>query len=116
MRSLRVALVAFALVPMACMGSDDQPVAGLGFAREQPARQLRCTDWQEADPSGRRVIVDSLQEFLGGPVIGEGVSGRGSVLDDDQAYELFNGRCEHFPGFLLYKLYSHAAAFAGRAP
>ena len=50
-------------------------------------------------------------------MIGEGVSGRGTVLEDEQAYRLFNGRCERFPGFLLYKLYSHAAAFAGaRAP
>jgi hypothetical protein len=98
------------------MGSDDQPVAGVGFEREQPARQLRCSDWQEANPSGRREIIGSLREFLGGPVLGEGVSGRGTVLEDDQAYRLFNGRCERFPGFLLYKLYSHAAAFAGGAP
>jgi hypothetical protein len=98
------------------MGSDDPPVADVGFEREQPARQLRCSDWREADPSARREMVDMLREFLGGPVIGEGVSGRGSVLEDDQAYRLFNGRCEQFPGFLLYKLYSHAAAFAGGAP
>ena len=70
----------------------------------------------EADPSGRREIVGSLRAFLGGPVIGEGVSGRGTVLEDEQAYRLFNGRCERFPGFLLYKLYSHAAAFAGGLP
>jgi hypothetical protein len=98
------------------MGSDDSPVAGVGFEREQPARQLRCSDWQQADPSARREIVSSLREFLGGPVLGEGVSGRGTVLEDEQAHRLFNGRCERFPGFLLYKLYSHAAAFAGRAP
>jgi hypothetical protein len=116
MRALRLALIAFALVPVSCMGSDDPPVAGVGFEREQPARQLRCTDWQGADPRERRQIIAMLREFLGGPVIGEGVSGRGTVLEDDQAYRLFDGRCDRFPGFLLYKLYSHAAAFAGGAP
>ena len=116
MRTLRIALIAFALAPVSCMGSDDPPVADIGFAREQPARQLRCTDWQDADPRERQQIIAMLREFLGGPVIGEGVSGRGTVLEDDQAYRLFNGRCERFPGFLLYKLYSHAAAFAGGAP
>jgi len=116
LRALRAALIAFALVPMGCMGSDEGPIADVGFEREQPARQLRCDDWREADPSNRRKIVGSLREFLGGPVIGEGVSGRGAVLEDEQAYRLFDSRCEHFPGFLLYKLYSHAAAFAGNAP
>jgi hypothetical protein len=101
---------------MSCMGSDGAPAGGAGFEPEQPARQLRCSDWVEADPSARREIVSSLRGFLGGPVLGEGVSGRGTVLEDEQAYQLFNGRCDHFPGFLLYKLYSHAAAFAGRAP
>ena len=95
------------------MGSDGAPAADIGFEREQPSRQLRCTDWQEANPSERRQIVAMLRNFLGGPVIGENVSGRGNVIEDSQAHELFNGRCERFPGFLLYKLYSHAAAFAG---
>jgi hypothetical protein len=115
-RALRLALIALALAPLSCAGSDDPPVAGVGFEREQPARQLRCTDWRDADPPARREIIASLREFLGGPVIGEGVSGRGAVLEDDQAYRLFNARYERFPGFLLYKLYSHAAAFAGGAP
>ena len=111
-------LVALAVLP-GCAGGEDEPGAvapSAGFNQEQPGRQLRCTDWTDADPQGKRAIVDRLQAFIGGPVTGEGFEARGTVLKDEQAYELFDSRCEHFPGFLLYKLYSHAAAFAGGAP
>jgi hypothetical protein len=114
-----VAALASAAVLGACAGGEDEPGAvapSAGFNQEQPGRQLRCSDWKDADPSGRRAIVDRLQAFIGGPVTGEGFEARGTVLKDEQAHDLFNTRCEHFSGFLLYKLYSHAAAFAGGPP
>lgn len=42
-------------------------------------------------------------------------SGSGSVLDDKQAYDLFDNYCKNdfARGFKLYKLYERAAAFAG---
>jgi hypothetical protein len=42
-------------------------------------------------------------------------SGRGAVLDDERAYELFNSYCkaDFARGFKLYKLYERATAFTG---
>ena len=117
-RAALACAVAVALLA-GCAGGEDEPGAAAptaGFNQEQPGRQLLCRDWNDADPAGKRAIVDRLREFVGGPVTGEGFEARGSVLKDDQAFSLFNNRCEHFPGFLLYKLYSHAAAFAGGPP
>ena len=44
--------------------------------------------------------------------------GTGSVLDDKQAYNLFDNWCkEGFArGFKLYHLYQRAAGFEGQAP
>ena len=44
--------------------------------------------------------------------------GTGSVLDDKQAYDLFNSYCEESfaRGFKLYHLYQRAAGFAGQPP
>jgi hypothetical protein len=46
---------------------------------------------------------------------GSSPSGTGAVLDDKQAYDLFNRYCasSFARGFKLYKLYERAAAFAG---
>jgi hypothetical protein len=42
-------------------------------------------------------------------------AGRGSVLDDKDAYNLFDRYCanQFARGFKLYKLYERAAAFSG---
>ena len=44
--------------------------------------------------------------------------GTGSVLDDKQAYDLFNNWCKQSfaRGFKLYHLYQRAAGFEGHAP
>jgi hypothetical protein len=77
--------------------------------------KLRCADWNQAGLDSRTAMVEELRAFAGGPVTGAGVQGRGAVLDDEQAYDLFEGRCrpEFAEGFLLVKLYTHAAGFAG---
>jgi hypothetical protein len=40
------------------------------------------------------------------------------VLEEEQAYDLFQAYCKQpfARGFLLYKLYGRAAGFAGQAP
>jgi hypothetical protein len=72
-----------------------------------------CSDWNEGSVEERLGTIRQLRNFIGAPVPGTG--GRGRVLDDDQAYELFEARCgEGFAqGFGLYKIYSQAAAFSG---
>jgi hypothetical protein len=67
----------------------------------------------------RLAVIRQLRDIAGGEVAGSaGSVGRGGVLDDKQAYDLFQGYCkEHFArAFLLYKLYGRAAGFAGQAP
>ncbi|MGH2962556.1 MAG: hypothetical protein ACRDL3_10260, partial [Solirubrobacterales bacterium] len=78
------------------------------------AREADCTDWNEASVGQRRVIVDSLAEFEGGPTTG----GSGPTLPDDEAYDLFERACaeETSRAFKLYKTYARAAAFQQTAP
>lgn len=88
------------------------------FGSAQSLQLFTCTDWQKASPQTRKNVVQRLRQITGSEVTGEGTSGRGTVLDDDQAYRLFDGYCgQTFArGFTLYKLYGQAAGFAGRAP
>lgn len=68
-------------------------------------------------------FLDELRDFRSGEVQGQ-ISGRGagrgfgSVLPDELALRLFDSRCKlpASDSFLLYKLYSFAAGFAGEAP
>jgi hypothetical protein len=74
-----------------------------------------CTDWRKATVAQRRATVASLRRFAGGPVGSSAGIQHGPVLSDERAYKLFQGYCANFfaRGFKLYKLYTHAAAFAG---
>jgi hypothetical protein len=91
-------------------GSD----AGVGASLDAPINLADCTDWQQASVDERLGTIEQIREFVGGPVSGTG--GRGVVLDDEEAYDLFENYCENefARGFKLYKLYSRAAAFSGR--
>jgi hypothetical protein len=57
--------------------------------------------------------VRELRRFAERPV--GSVAGHGSVLDDADAYRLFENTCSHYyaRSFKLYKLYTRAAAFRG---
>ena len=121
------ALATLALIALGCGDSeeaDPQPAAP-GSATEQPTSaapvatslgQLNCTDWERADTATRADIVAELQTFAGGQVTGEGIAGTGPVLASEDTTQLFDNRCgpRYARGFLLYKLYFHAAALAGR--
>jgi hypothetical protein len=109
------------LVVAGCGGGEGVPGQAAGFADQDPVNlnTYACKDWNAADPARRRLVVEKLRNFAGGDVTGgQGVRGHGTVLDDEHAYLLFDSACRerYARGFVLYKLYTHAAAFAGRAP
>ena len=116
-----VALCALALGLGGCGGSDDGD-GGSGPAKRPanlPAdfnlQLFNCSDWKESDDEVRAYVVRRLEEVVGGQITGRGANGRGSTLTEDQAQRLFDGTCgsPRARGFLLYKLYGHAAGFGG---
>jgi hypothetical protein len=115
------ALVLLAIVAVAAGcggGSNTQPQVDVGPNVGQPISLADCNDWEQANTEQRLGTIKQLKDFAGGPVVGNNASspsGRGSVLDDKQAYDLFNGWCSqsYARGFKLYKLYERAAAFSG---
>jgi hypothetical protein len=119
-RGLAVTLAALAVGIAGCGGgSSTQPQVDVGPNVGQPISLADCTDWQQANVEQRLGTIEQLKGFAGGPIIGNNASspsGRGSVLDDKDAYELFNRWCgQSFArGFKLYKLYERAAVFTGR--
>jgi hypothetical protein len=124
MTSQRRALVAALLVALVGVagcggGSSTQPQVDVGPNVGQPISLADCHDWNQANTEQRLGTIHQLKDFAGGPIVGNNAtspSGTGSVLDDKQAYELFNRYCaEDFArGFKLYKLYERAAAFSGQ--
>jgi hypothetical protein len=97
-----------------CLGSDssgDERPPSAGARIGQPVRLVDCGDWREAAVRERFGTIEELERFAAGPV--GSPPGRGTVLADDDAYDLFESWCandfaEHFK---LYKLYTRAAAF-----
>src|SRR5258705_4217828 len=113
------ALAAIALATGCGWGSAAQPQVDVGPNVGQPISLADCNDWNQANTEQRLGTIKQLKDFAGGPVVGNSASapsGRGSVLDDKQAYELFNRYCaaDFARGFKLYKLYERAAAFTGQ--
>ena len=110
--------VAAVLVAGCGGGSGTQPQIDVGPNVGQPINLADCNDWNQASTEQRLGTIHDLKNFAGGPVVGNNAgspSGTGAVLDDKQAYDLFQNYCkESFArGFKLYKLYERAAAFAG---
>jgi hypothetical protein len=100
-------------------GPNTQPQVDVGPNVGEPINLADCNDWNQANTEQRLGTIKQLKDFAGGPVVGNNASspsGRGSVLDDKQAYDLFNRYCEASlaRGFKLYKLYERAAAFTGQ--
>jgi hypothetical protein len=113
------ALVAAALVAGCGGGPNTQPQVDVGPNVGQPISLADCNDWNQANTEQRLGTIDQLKGFASGPIVGNNASspgGRGSVLDDKDAYNLFNRWCEQSfaRGFKLYKLYERAAAFSGQ--
>lgn len=120
---LVVLLLACALGLGACGSSDDDGGADTHKPAPRPAnlpadfniQLFNCSDWQESDEGIRAYVVDRLETIVGGQITGRGADGRGATITDDQAQRLFDGTCSspRARGFLLYKLYGHAAGFSG---
>jgi hypothetical protein len=113
------ALAAGALIAGCGGGPNTQPQVDVGPNVGEPIRLADCNDWEQANTEQRLGTINQLQDFAGGPVVGNNASspsGTGSVLDDKDAYNLFNRWCDQSlaRGFKLYKLYERAAAFTGQ--
>jgi hypothetical protein len=82
-----------------------------------PLGQAACVDWNRTPEEERPALVQRLRAFAGG-VVSDGSRnlGTGAVLAYEEAHELYTAWCgrAYAEGFLLYKLYTHAAAFGHR--
>lgn len=79
---------------------------------------VSCAQWNVAGDAGRAWLVDRITEFAGGAVNDEEkIVGYGDTLTDEQATNLFNNWCpkQYAQGFVLYKLYTYAAAVSKAA-
>jgi hypothetical protein len=119
-RALALALVVGTVMIGGCGGgSSTQPPVDVGPNVGQPISLADCNDWNQANTEQRLGTIEQLKGFAGGAIVGNNASspsGTGAVLDDKDAYNLFNGWCEqsYARGFKLYKLYERAAAFTGQ--
>jgi hypothetical protein len=100
-------------------GTNTQPQLNVGVDIGEPINLADCHDWNEANLLERLGTIRELKDFAGGPVVGNNASapsGRGSVLSDRQANDLFNSYCkaDFARGFKLYRLYGRAAGFASQ--
>jgi hypothetical protein len=119
-RALAVALLAATAAVAGCGGSSStQPQVDVGPNVGQPISLADCDDWQQANTEQRLGTIKQLKDFAGGPIVGNNASspsGTGAVLDDKDAYNLFDRWCDQSfaRGFKLYKLYQRAAGFEGQ--
>lgn len=116
--SRRLAAAALAACALAgCGGSDDEP-AKLELPPDFNLQLFNCSDWNAADQPVREYVLRRLHEIGNDQISGPGVRGRGSVLTDEQATEMFNSTCANprARGFVLYKLYAFSRGLRGSAP
>jgi hypothetical protein len=75
----------------------------------KPLQQASCTEWLGASLDERAAVVAALKANVGGAT----PYGPGRTLATADAYRLFDARCAraYARGFLLYELYTRAAAF-----
>ena len=74
---------------------------------------VSCAEWNVADASSRAWLIDAITGFAGGEVNdATRIVGYGDVLSADEAAGLFDTWCpkRYAQGFVLYKLYTYAAA------
>jgi hypothetical protein len=84
-----------------------------GWIAGVPLQQAACRHWLAAPPTERAGAVAALRGTVGGQST---TGGWGTALADDRATRLFDARCAQpgTRGFLLYELYTRAAAFSRR--
>jgi predicted small lipoprotein YifL len=121
MRRALLALVA--VVALAGCGDKEHasgPASPPSAASAAPPASLQaasCGDWMRVGDQGRRTLLAQLKAVRGEQVTGKGVRAQGTVLTDEQATQVLNGRCSmpQAQYLRLYKLYSWAADFGGSA-
>jgi hypothetical protein len=93
-------------------GRAPAPAFG-GWIAGVPMQQAACRHWLAAAPAERAGAVAALRATVGGQST---TGGWGTALADDRATRLFDARCAQpgAQGFLLYELYTRAAAFSRR--
>jgi hypothetical protein len=77
--------------------------------RGKALQSARCEHWRVASARQRDALVTTLHDVIGGPT----PYGRATTLPADVAHQLFDRACRrsYARGFLLYELYTRAAAF-----
>jgi hypothetical protein len=105
-------LAGLVLAVSACGGdtsSNESSDAGANVGA--PINLADCTNWNDASVEERLGTIAQIREFTGGPIAGTEASG--AVLEDQEAYDLFENACsqDFARAFKLYKLYGRAAAF-----
>lgn len=114
-RTLAAGLVLVAAAAGCGDGTAPGETGGAGGPRTLGAnvQVLECADWNAGSTEERLGTIEQLRGVVGGQVPGTG--GRGKVLDDDEAYDLFERACgqDFTRAFSLYKMYATSAAYRG---
>ena len=122
LRPAAAVLAACIAVAAGCGGEDEAPRSALDRPEGLPAdfnlQLFNCADWKQAGEPVRRYVLDQLHSLGNDQVSGPDVRGRGSVLTDAQATQMFNSTCANprARGFVLYKLYAFSRGFRGSSP
>ncbi len=118
-RLITALLVACTLLATGCDSDDSEEQRGppklpAGFNLQL----FNCSDWNKADQPVRDYVLERLHAIAGDQITGPGVQGRGAVLTDEDATEIFESRCAdpRARGFVLYKIYAFARGFRGEQP
>ena len=107
--------VLVAAVALAVTGRDSAPTASasaksdLALIGGKPLQQASCEQWLTASPDERAAVIATLKRNVGGST----PYGPGATLSSADAYALFDRVCArpYASGFLLYIIYSRAAAY-----
>jgi hypothetical protein len=109
-----VALLAIGVVIALAGSGNSAPAApavksDLALIGGKPLQQATCQEWVTGSPDERAAVVAALKRDVGGGT----PYGRGTTLTDADAYALFERACSrpYASGFMLYVIYSRAAAF-----
>ena len=109
----KAGLARYSYAPPARPAGDGNP----SQQKPVPLGVASCSDWNAEDEAGKASLAERVRAFAGG-VVNDGSRdiGTGAVLSVSDAHRLFETSCDrqYAEAFLLYKLYTHAAAFSRR--
>ena len=105
------AAIAAAVLTLPGSSRDDERVRphGVALIQGEALQSASCEDWLAGSARDREDIVAALEYDTGGPT----PYGPASTLPAPEAHRLFDRACAkpYARGFLLYQLYTRAAAF-----